>query len=370
MVSNFAGSGNAGECNLMLRPLVAGSLADQLAWLEHALEDALADNGLVQGDIVFSRYFCAGLADSIAIVHRHARSITKYGAISVIAQAPVAPAIVGLWVYCIAGAGRASSGSKTSYSLRRNDIEHHWHTGLSCPSDTGAHDQTLAVLDEYEQRLDTRGMKLREHCLRTWLYVRDVDADYVDLVTARNEVFERRGLTPQTHYIASTGIQGIVEHDALVAMDAYAVKGLRPEQVRHLKAPAYLSDTYLYGVRFERATQIAYRDRKHILVSGTASIDADGAVVHRGDVALQLQRTLKNISALLVQAGATLGDMQHFIAYVRNPGDARLVHELLAARAGDRPFLVVTAPVCRPEWLVEVEGMAITENNDDSLPVF
>ena len=75
---------------------------------------------------------------------------------------------------------------------------------------TGAHGQTLDVLEGYDRSLATHGMTLQQHCLRTWLYVRDVDADYGHLVSARNEIFERRGLTPETHYIASTGIQGKV----------------------------------------------------------------------------------------------------------------------------------------------------------------
>jgi enamine deaminase RidA (YjgF/YER057c/UK114 family) len=371
MVSRFAGSTGAGEFNLMLRPLAAGSLEEQLDWLEQALAAALADQGLARGDIVFSRFLCADPAGELDALSERARSVTGPGAVSVIVQPPVAPALVVLWAYCIEGAARAGAGDDAGYCLRRGDVEHHWSTSLCCPSEDGAHGQTLDVLDRYERRLVARGMKLQEHCLRTWLFVRDVDRDYGDLVAARNEVFESRGLTPETHYIASTGIQGgIAGRDALVALDAYAVKGLSLFQVRHLKAPAYLSDTHIYGVRFERATQVAYRDRKHVLVSGTASIDASGAVVHRGDVRRQLQRALKNVSALLLQAGATLADMQYFIAYVRNPEDAALVHGLLGKRIDTRPFLVVTAPVCRPDWLVEVEGIAITENDDDSLPAF
>ncbi len=214
-------------------------------------------------------------------------------------------------------------------------------------------------------------MALQDHCLRTWFYIRDVDDNYAGFVAARNRVFAKAGLTSETHYIASTGIQASFTDDkALVMMDAYAIKGVEPGQIRHLKALDHLSDTHVYGVAFERATQVAYRDRKHIIVSGTASIDANGAVVHDGDVGEQLQRTLDNIAALLAQAGARLDDMQHFIVYVRRPGDAALVSELLQEKIGSKPFLVVTGPVCRPDWLVEIEGIAITPNHDNSLPPF
>ena len=153
-------------------------------------------------------------------------------------------------------------------------------------------------------------------------------------------------------------------------MDAYAIKGVQPEQIRHLQALDHLSHTHVYGVAFERATSVAYRDRKHIFVSGTASIDSHGQVVHEGDVMRQLDRTLENISALLAQEEATIRDMQHFIVYVRNSGDASAVRDAVQEYVDDKPFLVVTGPVCRPNWLVEIEGVAITLNTDDSLPLF
>ncbi len=153
-------------------------------------------------------------------------------------------------------------------------------------------------------------------------------------------------------------------------MDAYAIKGIQPGQIRHLQALDHLSHTHVYGVAFERATSIAYRDRQHIIISGTASIDANGDVVHEGEVTDQLERTLQNIEALLAQADATMDDMQHFIVYLPNPGDADSVSNILKECLGEKPFLVVTGPVCRPNWLVEIEGIATISNADGSMPVF
>ena len=216
-----------------------------------------------------------------------------------------------------------------------------------------------------------RGITLEDNCLRTWFYVKDIDTNYNGMVTGRNEVFSEHDLTPDTHYIASTGIEGsFTDVHALVMMDAYAIKGIRPEQVEHLHALDHLSHTHRYGVAFERATSIAYRDRKHVIVSGTASIDHNGEIVHEGDVLCQLDRTLENISALLAQADADMEDMQHFIVYLRDPSDAEIIRDILKERIGDRPFLVVTGPVCRPNWLVEIEGIAVIPNDDESLPAF
>lgn len=376
MSSSFSGASGTAEFNFMLKPLFDAGFQEQLGWLESALQDTLEHNGLDRRSIVFRRFFCSETPGLVEALQRHAFSNpggVVNGGISLVIQPPAQPAALTLWVYCISDPDQQviGSGNGSSFTLKRGELEHIWTTGLACAEATGVHGQTLAIFDTYTAMLESHGMSLQDHCLRTWFYIRDVDHNYPGFVGARNEVFGHCGLTPRTHYIASTGIQASFnDAGALLMMDAYAIKGVQPQQVRHLKALDYLSATDVYGVAFERATQVAYRDRKHVIVSGTASIDANGAVMHQDDVGRQLQRTLDNITALLDRAGAGLDDMQHFIVYVRRPGDASLVNSLLQARIGSKPFLVVTGPVCRPDWLVEIEGVAITPSDDDSLPAF
>ena len=56
-------------------------------------------------------------------------------------------------------------------------------------------------------------------------------------------------------------------------MDAYSLLGLQPEQVSYLNDFDRLCATKDYDVTFERGTRIAYADRTHHFISGTASID-------------------------------------------------------------------------------------------------
>jgi len=372
----FVGSSGVGEYNFMLKPSRCGHLEDQLDWLDAALQDVLNRNGLDRESIAFRRFFCSDLPRQIEKIRRHPFSNPQgvvNGAVSLVIQPPVAPAEVSLWVYCIKDQKQQPRGDRdsVSFSLKRGSLEHVWSTGFACPERIGPRAQTLSIFDAYNEYLDSREMTLRDHCLRTWFYVKDVDSNYDGFVEGRNEVFANCNLTPNTHYIASTGIQGsYVDNNALVMMDAYAIKGIQSGQIRHLQALDHLSHTHVYGVAFERATSIAYRDRKHIIISGTASIDAKGDVVYEGEVTGQLERTLENIAALLAREDATIDDMQHFIVYLRNTGDAGVVGNILKVRLGNKPFLVVTGPVCRPDWLVEIEGVAIVPNADDSLPVF
>ena len=153
-------------------------------------------------------------------------------------------------------------------------------------------------------------------------------------------------------------------------MDAYAISGIKPVQISYLDAEAYLSPTHIYGVDFERGTSIAYKDRCHIFISGTASIDSRGDILHPGDVFKQLDRTLVNIEALLSEADASIDDMQVLLVYLRDSNDHEPIREKLEQRFPDTPFEVVTAPVCRPGWLIEIEGYAVVGNDDMELPAF
>ena len=174
------------------------------------------------------------------------------------------------------------------------------------------------------------------------------------------EEFVRLGLTEKTHYLASTGIQGqIADSRSLVLLDAYAVDGLQAEQIRFLHAPEYLNPTYEYGVTFERGTAVEYGDRKHIFISGTASIDNRGEVVYPGNIAGQTRRMLLNIEALLKEAGSSLADLAKMIVYLRDIADYPIVRDLMEQQFPDVPKVIVLAPVCRPGWLIETECIAI-----------
>ena len=201
--------------------------------------------------------------------------------------------------------------------------------------------------------------------MRTWFFVQDVDVNYSGVVRERRELFERHGLTPQTHYIASTGIEGRhADPSRLVLLDAYAVKGLRPGQQVYLHAKDHLNPTYEYGVTFERGVRVRYGDRSHILLSGTASIDNRGEIVAPQDIEGQTVRMLENVEALLAEAGASAADLAQMIVYLRDPADYPAVRKIFELRYEAVPRLFVHAPVCRPGWLIETECIAVREDEN------
>jgi hypothetical protein len=60
----------------------------------------------------------------------------------------------------------------------------------------------------------------------------------------------------------------------------------------------------------------------------------------------------------------------YLLVYLRDVSDRANVQAWLSQRFPDLPVLVLHAAVCRPEWLIEVEGVAIAARGDASLPQF
>jgi enamine deaminase RidA (YjgF/YER057c/UK114 family) len=217
--------------------------------------------------------------------------------------------------------------------------------------------QTAQLFEKYLAILREKGLTLEHDCVRTWLYVSDIDNNYAGVVKARNELFMEHGMTPETHFIASTGIGGkSPAAGAVVSMDFLTYPNL--DAIRYLHAPDHLSPTHEYGVAFERGTLLSLHGKKICLISGTASIDARGKIVHAGNVYKQAKRLLDNISALLAEGGAKLSQVGHFIVYLRDSADYPVIHAYLSNRFPDTPFVIVHAPICRPGWLVEMECAA------------
>lgn len=351
------------ECTLALSPMGYQPVAEQLRNLETAYQRALAELGLGCGSAFVRRFFASDLVNQRAELETSplVRAEGEYlCAVSLVRQAPLPEGKVSMIAYHIEGAAEQIVGEPTHLVLRRPDYTHVFLTQLCAPEVESSYDQTAAVLAEVDRQLARHGLTLENDIQRTWFYVQNVDANYMGMVRARREHFARHGLTADTHFIASTGIEGTSGDPRVkVLLDLQAIGGLKNGQVHYIEARTHLNPTHEYGVTFERGTAIDYGDRRHVFISGTASIDNRGEIVHPGDVGRQFDRVFENIGALLGNAGASLADMTHLLVYVRDPADYALVRERLDQRFGQVPRLIVAGSVCRPGWLIEAECRAI-----------
>lgn len=253
---------------------------------------------------------------------------------------------------------------------QHNGYRHLWHSDQTSPFGDSA-EQTKSILEEYQRELADQGLTMEKHCIRTWFFVRDVDTQYQGMVKARRENFAEQKMTRETHYLASTGIGGNPANtSALLQMGSYAIDGLSEGQQRYLYALSHLNRTIDYGVTFERGTLVEYGDRKEVFISGTASINNHGDVVHVGDVRKQTLRMWENVETLLQEGGAGFEDLAHIIVYLRDIADFKVVKEMFDKQFTRIPTIFCLAPVCRPSWLIEMECIAIKSHTNPSFRSF
>ena len=344
---------------------------------------AMQECGLSEDTLVFSRFYISDIANQKDLL-RHSKIfevLSRGGAVSVIQQCPVYGGDVKLLMYHVKKDDTHLDKEILTFDdeNRRNGAIIHgsnydllWAANFYGVGPFDSYVQTTEIFESFNKILSDNDMTLLDNAVRTWLYVRDVDNHYKGMVDSRREFFEKHGLNPQTRYIASTGIEGFSkEVNSLVAFDAYAIRNLKPEQIVRMEALENLSPTIKYGVTFERGTRIRYGDRSHLHISGTASIDKNGQVMHLSDVRKQTQRTVENVKALLTPHGAELKDMAYIIGYVRNLKDRKKVMDILKTEVPNNiPLLLLEGAVCRPAWLVELEGVAIIADSTEFPPFF
>ena len=315
---------------------------------------------------VFKRYFLSDAANQADDVIAADLSLC---AKSIIQQAPLDGTKIALWVYLMSGVETQLNKSGL-YEVRHGEFRHLYNASAHNLAANSEYQMRL-LFNEYVMQLAEEGCKLSENCIRTWLFVNDIDLNYGGVVRARNQVFFTQGLTVHTHFIASTGIGGRQQDpNVLSQMDNYAIAGIRQEQIHYLYAPTHLNRTSDYGVSFERGTYVDYRDRRHVIISGTASINNKGQIEHPKDIVRQTHRMWDNVEALLKEAGATYDDVAVMIVYLRDFADYDVVRHLYEERFPDKPRIIVHAPVCRSGWLIEMECMAVKPMDNNTMPEF
>ena len=367
------------EMHVMLHIEPRGELFDGQVSRAYQAEKLLIGLPELQGArAIFKRYFLSDATNQMPVLEarRHSKGFADpiYAddiAVSAIQQPPLDGSKIAIWIYF-------QRGSKLTnvhdvIVAEHNGYRHLYKWGLCVPSGDSYY-QTRTLLEDYEHdlsRFDARpttesiaGLPAKpatiaSNCIRTWFFVRDVDTQYAGLVKARKENFEEQGLNEHTHYIASTGIGGNPANPrAIVQLGTYALTGFDPKQQYYLYAKTHLNPTIEYGVTFERGTVVEFGDRAQVYISGTASINNKGEVMHIGDIVRQTERMWENVSELLKEGNASFDDVMQIIVYLRDLCDYPIVKEMFDRRFPDIPRVITLAPVCRPTWLIEMECIA------------
>jgi len=156
---------------------------------------------------------------------------------------------------------------------------------------------------------------------------------------------------------------------ALVVDPAVPVEVASPVvQKKAIEAKQVLNEAYDYPrpSSFSRGMRLDIKGITILLISGTASIDERGVSVHTGDFRKQVLRTYHNITGLLAAEGATWRDVVRTTCYLRDiERDYAEFNEIRTQYFKEQGLDALPAStgiqaiLCRPELLVEMEGIAI-----------
>ena len=224
------------------------------------------------------------------------------------------------------------------------------------------------MLKDVQCDLRSGGLEF-EQMVRTWYYIGgllrsgDDGLRYEQFNASRNE-FYRDKWPDLCRTPASTGIgmdAGQVVFEGLVVRphaEAVDVAWLD----NPLQTPPYLYDIQTKQNRkpsFSRAAAVRVADTALTFISGTASIRCS-EVIHPDDPVAQTEATLENIAALV--GGETLRDLQQFRVYIKQREDLNAIRDCCRACLPDAPCVYTIADVCKPDCLVEIEGVHVTTN--------
>ena len=276
--------------------------------------------------------------------------------------------------------------SDDKMTLLRHDGFQWLYLGDILPDEApvGAYNRSASVFAKLGDLLEQQGFQ-PEQLVRTWLYqgllvLPEGDTQrYKELNRARTDFFAGReflsATLPKNYqgptvYPASTGI-GTDDVDLVAGAVAFAT-GRSDVITVPLENPNQTS-AFDYGAvyspqspKFARAMGMLLGDSLKIFVSGTAGI-TDSESRHENDPVGQTELTLDNIAALisgdnLQKHGINgfspgLADLAVARVYVKRIDDYDAIRSVCERRCPNTPILFTVADVCRPELLVEIEGV-------------
>ncbi|MCL2305374.1 MAG: hypothetical protein FWC43_08535 [Planctomycetaceae bacterium] len=248
----------------------------------------------------------------------------------------------------------------------------------------GAYDRSRSVFDMLKAQLEGAGFRT-EQLVRTWLYQGHLllpegkTQRYKELNRARTDFFADRNFLPETLpknyqgptvYPASTGI-GTDDVDLVGGAIAFATRRsdvitVPLENPNQTSAFDYSAAYSLQSPKFARAMGMLLGNSLKILVSGTAGI-TNSESRFGSDPVGQTELTLDNIVALISGENLRkhgidgfsprLDDLATARVYVKRPDDYDVVRRICEKRFPNTPVLYTIADICRPELLVEIEGI-------------
>ena len=289
-----------------------------------------------------------------------------------------APGLAGTQIWAVSGVPvhPVFADGTVVGSVFEDDSARYCRLGGVYPRDARASrkEQAHDVFFRLEQTLETQEMTFSD-IVRTWFFNEDILSWYSDFNQVRTAFFARRAVFNRL-VPASTGIGGRNPLGAALVAGLLAVQEKTRGHLRAFAVPSPLQCPALeYGSSFSRAVEIATPGSRRLLISGTASIDAEGHTVHVGDLDGQIDMTMRVVGAILSSRGMTWRNAARAVVYLLDLGDAPAFHRYCAAQNLESlPAVFSRTTVCRRNLLFEIEvdalhPLPLVEAEDDKAPL-
>ena len=385
--------GKSARVSLMLTPEPRGSFRDQAERTLIAMDAVLEKTPrkmTVTSQTVFLRDGSDRAGCEEAFLRRYG---SRFPLTTYVVQPPCSGAALALEAWAIGGSG-VGVERFGSHVLAVNYDGVRWVHCAGISSRPGsAYQQTMAVLQRMDQALVQAGSDFG-HVVRTWFClggITDLDEGkqrYMELNRARSDYYDKVRFCcslpvpsiPHGIYPASTGIG--MSGTGLVASclslqtkrkDAFLLPLENPLQT---PAYAYPPKYSAKSPKFARAKALVLGNYVTTWISGTASV-MHSESRYCGDLDHQTEQTIDNIERLIAPenfsfhgikgAGATLQDVAKIRVYLRRAEDFAACRAICERRFGPVPAIYAIADICRPELLVEIEGVAFSSYSPPEL---
>jgi enamine deaminase RidA (YjgF/YER057c/UK114 family) len=127
-------------------------------------------------------------------------------------------------------------------------------------------------------------------------------------------------------------------------------------EIQKFSAPGVFDPpTYSQGVKVTGAQTVLF-------LAGQVAYDKDGGVLHRGDFRGQAREAFRALKALVEAGGGRMDSIVKINTYVtdiRYRADLVPVREEFFGKKGPASTLVQVSALAHPDWLIEVEAIAV-----------
>jgi enamine deaminase RidA (YjgF/YER057c/UK114 family) len=313
---------------------------------------------------------------------------SKLPATNFVLQAPCCGAALAVEAWAIGGkAVRVEFFGPQALAVSYDSVRWVYCAGVTPGAAArGIYPQTMDTLGRLQAALGDSGSSF-QRVVRTWFYIGGITESeagaqrYQELNRARTDFYRDiqfncsslASVAPSSVYPASTGIgmlgSGLVASCMALETSRKDVLMLPLENPQQTPAYIYDPEHSPQSPKFSRAVALVLGNYVTTWVSGTASI-VDSESRHLGDPEKQTAQTIDNIERLisadnfathgLKGAGARLHDLAKIRVYVKRAEDLAKCRAVCERRFGPVPAIYAVADICRPELLIEIEGVAFS----------